>query len=137
MAKTESREYDIVVFGASGFTGQFVVEELARSAGHEAIKWAISGRSGEKLTRVLTAATHETGIDVTNIATIEADIQSDESLRAMTARTRLVLNTVGPYRLFGEQVVRACVETATNHLDISGELLYMETMQLRYNKAAH
>ncbi|CAG2120514.1 unnamed protein product, partial [Medioppia subpectinata] len=134
---SESREFDIVLFGATGFTGQFVVEELARSAQQESIKWATSGRSREKLAKVLTTASAETGIDVTNIATIEADVQSEESLRAMTARTRLVLNTVGPFRFFGEPIIKACVETATNQLDISGEPQYMESMQLKYNKIAH
>ncbi|CAG2118244.1 unnamed protein product, partial [Medioppia subpectinata] len=114
----------------------FVVEELARSAQQESIKWAISGRSREKLAKVLTTASAETGIDVTNIPTIEADVQSEESLRAMTSRTRLVLNTVGPFQFFGEQVVKACIASVTNHLDISGSQYYMESMQLKYNKAA-
>lgn len=130
------REFDLIVFGASGFTGQFVVEEVVRSVQNEPIKWAISGRSGQKLTEVLVTATKETGIDVQNIPKVEANIDDEESLRAMTGRTRLVLNCVGPYRFFGEQVVRACLETSTSHIDISGEPQYMESMQLKYNAEA-
>jgi len=132
----EKREFDLIVFGASGFTGQFVVEEVARTAQKDPIKWAIAGRSIQKLDQVLTTASTETGLDLKNIPKIEADISSDESLLAMSQRTRLVLNCVGPYRFYGEQVVKACVEAATNHIDISGEPQYMETMQLKYNKAA-
>ena len=105
MGKTD-REYDLIVFGASGFTGQFVVEEVVKSVQTEHIKWAISGRSAKKLTEVLNTATKETGIDVTGVTTIEADINDEESLKAMTGRTRLVLNCVGPYRFYGEQVVK-------------------------------
>ena len=133
---TEKREFDLIVFGASGFTGQFVVEEVARTAQKDAINWAISGRSVQKLEEVLNIASKEVGLDLKNIPKIVADVSSDESLQAMSRRTRLVLNCVGPYRFFGEQVVRACVETATNHIDISGEPQYMESMQLKYNKAA-
>ena len=100
------KEFDLIVFGASGFTGQFVVEEVARTANKEPIKWAISGRSRQKLADVLTAATKETGIELKDIPTIEADVTSEESLKAMTKRTRLVLNCVGPYRFYGEQMVK-------------------------------
>ncbi len=102
----KNREFDLIVFGASGFTGQFVVEEVARTAKTDSIKWAISGRSAQKLAQVLSTATKETGIDVKDIPLIEADVNSEESLKAMTSRTKLVLNCVGPYRFFGEQVVK-------------------------------
>src|SRR5882724_5539424 len=112
MSEQKDREFDIVVFGASGFTGQFVVEEMARSVAKDpTIKWAISGRSRQKLTEVLAIASKETGIDVKNITTIEAEVNDYKSLTSMTARTRLVLNTAGPYLFFGEPVVKACLET--------------------------
>ncbi|XP_054153469.1 saccharopine dehydrogenase-like oxidoreductase [Oppia nitens] len=136
MSSKESREFDIIVLGASGFTGQFITEELARSAPKEGIKWAISGRNREKLSQVLITATKETGIELSDIAIIEADVQSDESLRAMTGRTRLVLNAVGPYCLLGEPVVKACILTATNHMDISGENKYIETLYSKYDNLA-
>ena len=85
---TSEREFDLVVFGASGFTGQFVVEEVTRTAAKDPIKWAISGRSAQKLKDVLNTATKETGVDVKHIPIIEADISDEKSLRAMTARTQ-------------------------------------------------
>ena len=102
-----NREFDLIVFGASGFTGQFVVEEVARSWDTDkSFKWAISGRSAKKLAQVLQTATEQTGIDVKGVTIVEADISNEDSIKAMTGRTRLVLNTVGPYRFYGEQVVK-------------------------------
>jgi short subunit dehydrogenase-like uncharacterized protein len=131
-----NREFDLVIFGATGFTGQFVVEEVARTVQNDSIKWAVAGRNKEKLSEALKIATKEVGYELQNIPIIEADVANQESLVSMAKRTRLVLNTVGPYRFFGEQVVKACVESATHHLDVSGEPQYLETMQLLYNKKA-
>ena len=100
------REFDLIVFGASGWTGQHVVEELARTARTDPIKWAISGRNAQKLAKVLVTATEETGIDLKDIPIIEADIIDHQSLRAMTSRTKLVLNCVGPFRLLGEPMIK-------------------------------
>ena len=132
----KSREFDLIVFGATAYTGQYVVEEVARTAQKEDIKWAISGRNEEKLKNVLTVATQETGNDVNDIPIIIADIDNEESLRAMTARATVVLNIVGPYTLFGEAVVKTCVETGTHYLDISGENNFNEDMHIKYDKKA-
>lgn len=73
---------------------------------------------------------------MSNIPIVTADINDDESLRKMTALARLLINCCGPFRLYGEQVVKACVDTSTHHVDVSGEPQYMETMQLNYHEAA-
>lgn len=131
-----TERYDIVVFGASGFTGQFVVEEVARVAPSQGLTWAVSGRSMEKIQKVLSKASTRTGDDLESIPIIMADTSNDESLLEMAKQAKLVLNCVGPYRFYGEQVVKACVEGGAHHLDISGEPAYIEKMQLKYNGAA-
>ena len=102
----EERQFDVIVFGGSGFTGQFVVEEMARTAQTDPIKWAISGRNAQKLAEVLVTATEETGIDLKDIPIIEADINYQQSLKGMTSKTRLVLNCVGPFSLMGEPMIK-------------------------------
>ncbi|KAL1474217.1 hypothetical protein MTO96_038148, partial [Rhipicephalus appendiculatus] len=67
-----------------------------------------------------------------DVPVIVADVANEESLLAMAKRTRLVLNTVGPYRFFGRQVVKACVDSGTHHIDVSGEPQYLERMQLEF-----
>lgn len=108
-----SREFDAVIFGGSGFTGQFVVEEMAISVNMNElyktnnIKWAIAGRSKEKLEKVLIEA--EKNVDIQglkHVPIIEADVSNQESLLNMCKRTRLVINVVGPYRFYGEPVVK-------------------------------
>jgi len=130
------KTYDIVVFGASGFTGQYVVDEVARVAEEEQIKWAISGRNMGKLQKVLSESSKRTEINLEDTPIIVADTSSDSSLLEMAQQTKLVLNCVGPYRFYGEQVVKACIEGGAHHLDISGEPQYLEKMQLLYNGKA-
>nr|XP_057945823.1 saccharopine dehydrogenase-like oxidoreductase [Doryrhamphus excisus] len=136
-----SRPYHLVIFGASGFTGQFVVEEVARtvSEGPQGnLKWAVAGRSKKKLEQVLDQAASvlgkpelRTGVDI-----IFADVEEPDSLAAMCKQAVIVLNCVGPYRFFGEPVVKACVENGAHHLDICGEPQFLEGMQLTYHNQA-
>ncbi|KAG0721476.1 Saccharopine dehydrogenase-like oxidoreductase [Chionoecetes opilio] len=136
------QRYDLVVFGATGFTGQFVVEEVARTAQQEKshgkvpLSWAIAGRSKSKLQDVLTVAKKETGLSLEDVGLIQADVSDQKSLHEMAAKSNVVINCVGPYQLYGEPVVQACVENGANHVDISGEPVFMESMQLKYSKAA-
>uniref|UniRef100_A0A0N7ZAS2 Saccharopine dehydrogenase NADP binding domain-containing protein n=1 Tax=Scylla olivacea TaxID=85551 RepID=A0A0N7ZAS2_SCYOL len=136
------QRYDLVVFGATGYTGQFVVEEVARTAQQERsqgkvpLSWAIAGRSEKKLQDVLTTAKKETGLSLEDVGLVLADVSDQKSLNEMAAKSNVVINCVGPYQLYGEPVVQACVENGANHVDISGETLFMESMQLKYNKAA-
>ncbi|XP_017159644.1 saccharopine dehydrogenase-like oxidoreductase isoform X1 [Poecilia reticulata] len=138
---TSSRPYHLVIFGASGFTGQFVVEEVARTASEGpkgSLKWAVAGRSKQKLEKVLEQAAGvlskpelRTEVDV-----IVADVGEPDSLAAMCKQAVIVLNCVGPYRFFGEPVVKACVENGAHHIDISGEPQFLEGMQLNYSSQA-
>ena len=115
-----SNRYDFVVLGATGFTGQFVVEELARSVGTKK-HWAVAGRNADKLKAVLAEATSNTGIALDKIPIIAADVSDASTLAVMAKQAKIVLNCVGPYRFYGEAVVAACVENGASCLDISGE----------------
>lgn len=75
-------------------------------------------------------------MDLSNTPTIIADVNDEESLKKMAARCKVVVNCCGPYRFYGEVVVRSCIEAGTHHVDVSGEPQYMERMQLEYNDLA-
>ncbi|XP_075906139.1 saccharopine dehydrogenase-like oxidoreductase [Nelusetta ayraudi] len=138
---TSNRPYHLVIFGASGFTGQFVVEEVARTVSegpNGTLKWAIAGRSKQKLEKVLEQAAGvlsrpelRSEVDI-----IVADVGEPDSLAAMCKQAVIVLNCVGPYRFFGEPVIKACVENGAHHIDISGEPQFLEGMQLNYSNQA-
>lgn len=132
-----SKQYDMVVFGATGYTGQYVVEYAARAGAEEGLSWAVAGRNQEKLAGVLDQAAANTGrADIKDADVIVCDVKDQASLEAMAAKTRLVLNCVGPYRFSGEQVVQACLTSGTHHIDISGEPQFLEKMQLKYHAEA-
>lgn len=136
-----SRPYHLVIFGASGFTGQFVVEEVARTVSEGPrgnLKWAVAGRSRQKLEHVLEQAAGVLGKPElrTVVDIIVADVGEPDSLASMCKQAVIVLNCVGPYRFYGEPVVKACVENGAHHIDISGEPQFLEGMQLNYNSQA-
>ena len=119
-----SSKFDIVVYGATGFTGQLVAEYLAAHyAGKDAPKWALAGRSLEKLASVRDAigAPSDTPL-------IAADASDPASLKAMVEQTKSVLTTVGPYQLYGSELVAACAATGTDYLDLCGEPVWMRQM---------
>ncbi|NWR35384.1 SCPDL oxidoreductase, partial [Tachuris rubrigastra] len=144
--KAAERLYDMVVFGASGFTGQFVVEEVARAAAAAGegplcrgpLRWAVAGRSREKLRAVVEKAAERLGKATlgAEVDVLLCDVSDAGSLAAMAKQTRVVLNCVGPYRFFGEPVVEACVENGASCIDISGEPQFLEGMYLKYNEKA-
>jgi short subunit dehydrogenase-like uncharacterized protein len=119
-----SAKFDVVVYGATGFTGQLVAEYLAAHyTGPSAPKWAMAGRSLEKLASVRDAI----GAPA-DTALIQADAGDPASLKAMIDQTRSVLSTVGPYQLYGSDLVAACAATGTDYLDLCGEPVWMRQM---------
>ncbi|KAI1897848.1 hypothetical protein AGOR_G00087490 [Albula goreensis] len=141
ISTSSSRPYHIIVFGASGFTGQFVVEEVARTTAEGpagTLKWAIAGRSRPKLEKVLDQAAGALSKPElkSEVEIIVADVGEEESLAAMCKQGVIVLNCVGPYRFYGEPVVKACVENGTHCIDICGEPQFLEGMQLNYHNQA-
>ncbi|XP_051003945.1 saccharopine dehydrogenase-like oxidoreductase [Acomys russatus] len=139
---TEQRPFRLVVFGASGFTGQFVTEEVAReqvTAGQSSrLPWAVAGRSKEKLQQVLEAAGQKLGRPTlsSEVGIIICDITNPASLDEMAKKATLVLNCVGPYRFYGEPVVKACIENGTSCIDICGEPQFLELMHVKYHEKA-
>ncbi|XP_019947082.1 saccharopine dehydrogenase b [Paralichthys olivaceus] len=136
------RPHHIVVFGATGFTGRFVVEEVARCAaertGGGSLKWAVAGRSRQRLEEVLERAADRLSMPEvrTDTEIIVADVSMEESLAVMCQQAVVVLNCVGPYRFYGEPVVKACVENGAHYVDICGEPQFLERMQLEYHTKA-
>jgi len=128
--------YDLVVLGASGFTGQYVVQYVFRAVKEHGITWAVAGRNETKLRSVLKSVGEKLGEDISHTPVLTCDSSSPESLLAMARQARVVLNCVGPYRFHGEQVVKACLEAGAHHIDLSGEPQYLETIQLRYHEEA-
>ncbi|MGY3562808.1 short subunit dehydrogenase-like uncharacterized protein [Bradyrhizobium sp. USDA 4472] len=127
-----SAKYDIVVYGATGFTGRLVAEYLAAHyKGDVSLKWAMAGRSLDKLKSVRDAigAPADTPL-------IVADASDAASLRAMAERTMSVITTVGPYQLYGEELLAACVATGTDYFDLCGEPIWMRQMIDKYEAAA-
>jgi short subunit dehydrogenase-like uncharacterized protein len=121
---TSSPTFDIVVYGATGFTGQLVAEYLATHyRGDTQLQWAIAGRSLDKLASVRDAIGAPAGI-----ALIKADASDPASLKAMVDQTRSVISTVGPYQLYGSQLVAACAASGTDYLDLCGEPVWMRQM---------
>ena len=117
------RPFDIIVYGATGYTGRLVAEYLAHHYGTEGPRWAMAGRSAAKLAEVrdLIGAPQDTPLVV-------ADSSDPASLTAMAEQTRVVLTTVGPYQLYGEPVLRACVAAGTDYADLCGEPVWMRQM---------
>jgi short subunit dehydrogenase-like uncharacterized protein len=119
-----SSKFDIIVYGATGFTGQLVAEYLAQHyTGDDAPKWAMAGRSLDKLASVRDAI----GAPA-DTALIVADAGDPASLKAMVDQTRSVVSTVGPYQLYGSDLVAVCAASGTDYLDLCGEPVWMRQM---------
>jgi len=132
MAAAE-REFDLVVWGATGFTGRLVAEYLARQyPPGTALAWAAAGRDPARVGQVLAAL----GIAPGSIPVVTADSTDRASLDAMVRRTRVVLSTVGPYARYGEPLVASCAAAGTDYCDLAGEVQWMRRMIDRYQDAA-
>jgi short subunit dehydrogenase-like uncharacterized protein len=123
-----SAEFDIIVYGATGFTGRLVAEYLS-SQGHKG--WAMAGRSQAKLeeVRTLINAPADTPLVV-------ADANDPASVRAMCALGRTIITTVGPYQLYGNDLVAACAETGASYVDLCGEPVWMRAMIDKHHATA-
>src|SRR5476649_468673 len=127
-----SPKFDIVVYGATGFTGQLVAEYLAAHyKGDSSLKWAMAGRSKEKLAAVRDAigAPKETPL-------IVADAGDPTSLKAMVDQTKSVITTVGPYLLYGNELLAACVAAGVDYFDLCGEPIWMRQKIDQHEAAA-
>ncbi|MGN9775402.1 saccharopine dehydrogenase family protein [Micromonospora sp. H33] len=130
----EERTYDLVLFGATGFTGGLTAEYLARHA-PAGLRWALAGRNPTKLAAVrerLAAIDPE----LAALPLLTADVTDPGSLRAVAESARVVATTVGPYVHHGEPLVAACAQAGTDYLDITGEPEFVDLMYVRHHAEA-
>ena len=125
-----NRPYEVVIYGATGFTGRLVAEYLAQHYGAD-VRWAMAGRSEAKLK----AVRDEIGAPA-DTPLIVADASDPASLKALAESTKAVITTVGPYQLYGEPLVKACVEAGTDYVDLCGEPAWMHDIIRDYSAAA-
>ena len=114
---TQTREFGITVYGATGYTGRLICEYLHLRYGVDGeVKWAMAGRSRAKLE----AVRDEMGIPA-SVPLVLADADDLSSIKAMVANTKVVLTTVGPYQLYGSELVAQCAAAGTDYVDLCGE----------------
>ncbi|MEG3439653.1 saccharopine dehydrogenase NADP-binding domain-containing protein [Pannus brasiliensis CCIBt3594] len=118
------RLYDVILYGASGFVGRQTVAYFAGNA--NSVRWAIAGRDRQKLENVRSSA----GV---NVDVLVADSRDIEAIEAMVAKTRVILNTAGPFALYGNSIVDACVRSRTHYVDITGETAWVRDLIDRYS----
>ena len=128
------RELDLVLYGATGFTGGLTAEYLAAHA-PDTLRWAIAGRNARKLAEVRErlVAINPKLADLTLIA---ADSTDPESMTALATSTKALITTVGPYATYGEPLAAACAAAGTNYGDLTGEPEFVDRIWLRYNDLA-
>lgn len=128
------RSFDVVLFGATGFTGGLTAEYLARAV-PDGSRWALAGRNPAKLATVRERLT-TIEPELATLPLLEADTARPDSLRAIAEAARVVISTVGPYVQHGEPLVAACAATGTDYVDLTGEPEFVDTMYLRHHAEA-
>jgi saccharopine dehydrogenase (NAD+, L-glutamate forming) len=128
------RRFDLVLFGATGFTGRLTAEYLARHAPAD-LRWALAGRNATKLAAVRDDLA---GIDpaLADLELLVADVGDPASLADVAAATRVVITTVGPYLTHGEPLVAACAEAGTDYVDLTGEAEFVDRMYAAHHETA-
>lgn len=128
------RDFDIVLFGATGFTGELTAAYLAEHA-PAGCRWALAGRNATKLEGVRDRLA-KVNPDCADLPLLHADASDPASLKAVAAATRVVITTVGPYLLYGEPLVAACADAGTDYVDLTGEPEFVDRMYLEHHARA-
>jgi short subunit dehydrogenase-like uncharacterized protein len=128
-----ARPYEIVLFGASGFTGRLTAEYLARAAPD--LRWALAGRN---LTKLAALRERLAAIDpaLAGLALLSADANSPDSLRVIAEQAAVLISTVGPYLRYGDPLVAACAAAGTDYVDLTGEPEFVDRVWLAYHQRA-
>jgi short subunit dehydrogenase-like uncharacterized protein len=129
------RLFDIVLFGATGFTGGLVADYLSGCAEQGQLRWALAGRNRAKLEQVRARLAREKPA-LASLVLLHADVDDPGSLHALAAQTQVVITTVGPYVRYGEGLVKACAELGTDYVDLTGEPAFVDAMIERYHVRA-
>ena len=118
------RIYDVIIWGASGFTGRLVVDYIEQRQKQSNLTWAVAGRSESKIKQIL---------DGRDVPLLLADSHDKKSLIELVKKTKVILTTVGPYARYGSELVEACAENGTHYCDLTGEVNWMRQMIYQYN----
>lgn len=130
-----TREFDLIIWGATGFTGQLVVEYLCTRYGVGGeLTWAIAGRDHSKLERVRSASLPQQQVELLPI--LLADSSDEDSMAELVGKTRVICTTVGPYAKYGTPLVAACAAAGTDYCDLTGELQWMAQVIPAYQQMA-
>ncbi|MBC8221283.1 MAG: saccharopine dehydrogenase NADP-binding domain-containing protein [SAR86 cluster bacterium] len=126
------KSLDVVIYGATGFTGKLVVEYMQENYGNdESVSWAIAGRSEEKLK----AVSEDLKVG-SNVPHLLVDSNDTDSIESMVKQTKCVLTTVGPYQLYGAKILQQCVIHGVDYVDLCGEPGWMHEMINEYSNQA-
>lgn len=125
------QKYDIVLWGATSFAGQIVAKYIAKQYGYnQNIKWAIAGRNQKKLTQLKESLPG----DKSQLPIELADSNDYSSLEDLVKKTKVIISTVGPFMLYGENLVKACAVNGTDYCDLTGEVPFVKSMQDKYEE---
>ena len=130
-------KYDLVVFGATGFTGKLIVEYLLKNYGirNSRFTWAIAGRNKIKLEKLIKSLIHINKGSV-DIDTLVVDSFDSNSLDSLTSSCKVILSTVGPYLKYGLPLIKSCVKNKTNYCDITGEVPFIRDSIDKFHEKA-
>ena len=140
-----SRPYDIIIFGATGFTGSLVAEYFLKTYPSDTFKWAIAGRDIKKLESTWEKIKKKVNVGSDNgefkqnngeVSILQANSNDLESLKSLAKSTKVILTTVGPYTKYGKKLVEACCETGTHYCDLTGECTWVKDMLNLYEEKA-
>ena len=124
------KTFDVIVYGATSFVGQIITRYMKEQFADGSLTWAIAGRSEAKLKQV----SEEVGLE--GVPIFVADASDEAALKDLCSKTSVIMSTVGPYALYGDTLVKACVETGTHYCDLTGEPQWIRKMQARHEDAA-
>ena len=125
----ENREYSIVIWGASGFTGKLTAEYiLGRYGVSDHFRWALGGRNLAKLEKVRKEISESTGVAAESLPIVVGDGDDETFLTSLAEQTHVVCTTVGPYAKYGSKLVAACVKAGTDYCDLTGEVQWVKRM---------
>ena len=127
---SNTKQLDLIIWGATGFTGQLVSEYINKKYSNTALKWGIAGRNKEK------ASVIAERLNIAKDRIFIADCDDLESLIKLTSKTKVICSTVGPYAKLGTNLIEACIKTNTNYCDITGETQWIRKMINKYHSKA-
>lgn len=133
MAAQSPKQYDLVIFGATGYTGKLTAEHI-NQAFPTNLKWAVAGRSQQKL-EFFVQELKQQNPDRTDPGVEVAQLQKND-LTALARKTKVLINAVGPYHKYSTPVVEACAENGTHYLDFTGELPWVKQIVEKYHSIA-